>query len=60
MSNGNIALVQNLYAAFGRGDVATIVATMAPEVTWEVVGRAKDYPLLGVRKGQDACVNSSG
>jgi uncharacterized protein len=53
MSNGNIALVQSLYAAFGRGDVATVVAAMAPEVTWDVVGRAKDYPLLGVRKRQD-------
>jgi ketosteroid isomerase-like protein len=49
MSNANVALAQSLYAAFGRGDIATIVGAMASDVTWEVVGRAKDYPLLGVR-----------
>ncbi len=51
MSNGNITLVQSLYAAFGRGDIATIVAAMAPDVNWEVVGRSTDYPTLGRRKG---------
>jgi len=51
MSNGNIALVQSLYAAFGRGDIATIGAAMAPDVDWEVVGRSSDYPTLGKRKG---------
>jgi ketosteroid isomerase-like protein len=53
MSNGNITLVQSLYAAFGRGDIATLVAAMAPDVRREVVGRPKDYPLLGVFKGQE-------
>jgi ketosteroid isomerase-like protein len=53
MSNGNIALAQSLYAAFGRGDIAALVGAMASNVTWEVVGPAKDYPLLGLRKGQD-------
>jgi uncharacterized protein len=51
MSNGNITLVQSLYAAFGRGDIATLVAAMAPDVEWEVVGRSSDYPVLGKRKG---------
>ena len=40
MSNANIAFVQSLYAAFGRGDIATIVAAMASDVDWEVVGRS--------------------
>ena len=53
MSNGNIAVVQSLYAAFGRGDIASLVGAMAADVTWEVVGRTKDYPLLGLRKGHD-------
>jgi hypothetical protein len=53
MSNANVALAQSLYAAFGRDDIATIVGAMASDVTLEVVGRAKDYTLLGVRKGQD-------
>ena len=53
MSNGNIALVQGLYAAFGRGDIATIVAAMASDITWEVIGQSKNYPLLGARKGHE-------
>jgi ketosteroid isomerase-like protein len=51
MSNANIALVQSLYAAFGRGDIATIVSAAAPDVVWHVHGRPKDYPALGVHKG---------
>jgi uncharacterized protein len=53
MSAANIALVQSLYAAFGRGDIATIVGAAAPDIAWEVVGRQSDYPLLGARKGPD-------
>lgn len=51
MSNANVTLVQSLYAAFGRGDIAPIIAAMAPDVTWTVNGRSKDYPLLGTWKG---------
>lgn len=51
MSNANVTLVQSLYAAFGRGDIATIVAAMAPDADWTVHGRAKDYPALGHFKG---------
>jgi ketosteroid isomerase-like protein len=34
MSAANIAFVQSLYAAFGRGDIATIVNGLAPDVDW--------------------------
>lgn len=47
MSNPNIAFVQSLYAAFGRGDIATIVAALAPNVDWTVNGRSSDYPAFG-------------
>ena len=47
----NIAFVQSLYAAFGRGDIDTVIAGMAPDVAWEVNGRRQDYPLLGSWKG---------
>jgi uncharacterized protein len=30
-----ISKVKELYAAFGRGDVATIVANVADDVSWE-------------------------
>lgn len=52
MSAANIALVQSLYAAFGRGETDTIVSAMAGDVRWEFNGRRKDYPLLGVWNGQ--------
>jgi ketosteroid isomerase-like protein len=48
----NIAFVQSLYAAFKRGDIATVIAGMASDVEWTVNGRRKDYPLLGSWKGQ--------
>src|SRR4051794_41187408 len=51
MSNGNIALVQNLYAAFGKGDVASIINGLAPDVDWGINGRRKDYPVFGAWKG---------
>ncbi len=45
----NIALVKSLYGAFGKGDIATIVAAMAPDVNWEAVGRTSDFPTFGPR-----------
>lgn len=51
MSNGNVAHVQNLYAAFGKGDVAGILAGLTADVDWQTVGRPKDFPTLGARKG---------
>jgi uncharacterized protein len=53
MSNANVELVQGLYAAFGRGEIGTITKAMAPGSTWEVVGRASDFPTLGPRRGAD-------
>lgn len=53
MPSQSVSLVQDLYAAFGRGDVPAILAQLAPDVEWEVVGRRDDYPTFGVRHGQD-------
>lgn len=54
MSNANIALVQSLYAAFGQGDVATIINGLTADVDWHSGGRESDYPAFGPRKGQKA------
>ena len=54
MTTSNPSFVRSLYAAFGRGDVSTIVDAMTPDAAWEVVGRVKDYPLFGARKGPAA------
>jgi ketosteroid isomerase-like protein len=51
VSQANVSFVQSLYAAFGRGDIAAIVAAMAPQSSWRIVGRKEDHPLLGERKG---------
>ena len=53
MGNANVSLVQDLYAAFGRGDVAAIISACAPDVDWRVVGRRADYPTLGEWRGPD-------
>ena len=47
-----IALVKSLYAAFGKGDIATIVGAMAADSTWESTGRQSDFPSYGMFKGQ--------
>jgi uncharacterized protein len=54
MKNPNITLVQSLYAAFLEGRIDTLVSALAPDVDWQSVGRSKDYPLFGPRKGADA------
>jgi uncharacterized protein len=53
MSAANIAFIQSLYAAFGRGDINAVVDGVAADVDWTVNGRRKDYPMLGSWKGQD-------
>jgi hypothetical protein len=54
MSNANITLVQGLYAAFGRGDIAGVIGMLTPDVDWQTLGPAKNYPVFGQRKGQRA------
>jgi ketosteroid isomerase-like protein len=53
MSSANIAFVESLYAAFGRGDIATVIAGLTFDVDWNVNGRRQDYPLIGRWKGRD-------
>jgi steroid delta-isomerase-like uncharacterized protein len=50
-TEANVALVRSMYAAFGRGDIAAIVAACSPDIDWEVVGAAEDFPLFGARHG---------
>jgi len=51
MSRANVGLVHSLYAAFVRGDIAYIIAALAPDVHWESGGRASDFPTFGPRRG---------
>ena len=54
MSQANIATVQSLYAAFGRGEIETVIEGCLPDVTWTSGGRKEDYPPFGARRGKDA------
>ena len=51
MSRANVELVQKLYAAFGRGETAPIVAAATADAQWRVNGRNKDYPMIGTWRG---------
>jgi ketosteroid isomerase-like protein len=51
-AEANVARVREGYAAFGRGDVAALLATMADDVTWGMVGRESDVPMAGIRAGK--------
>ena len=53
MSQSNIAVVQAMYAAFGRGDLPGLISNLAPEAEWRVIGQ-KDYPTMGTWKGPAA------
>jgi hypothetical protein len=51
MKTANVTFVESLYAAFQRADIATILAGLAPDVRWEMVGRPNDYARFGPRNG---------
>jgi ketosteroid isomerase-like protein len=53
MSVANITAIQNLYGAYGRRDMETLIKGFAPDIAWHAHGRAGDFPGLGPRKGLD-------
>jgi ketosteroid isomerase-like protein len=49
----NIALIQKLYAAFGKGDVPTILEYLADDVDWGIEAHASsEVPWHGTGKGK--------
>ena len=52
MSQANIAIVQELYGAFGRGDAPALLAALTGDVVWRVNGATKEYPAIGAWRGQ--------
>jgi ketosteroid isomerase-like protein len=51
----NTAVVQDAYAAFGRGDIATLLSYMADDIQWQpVIGTASHVPFSGERSGKAA------
>jgi ketosteroid isomerase-like protein len=51
----NTKIVQDAYAAFGRGDIATILGLLSEQVVWKgVYGAAAHVPTSGERHGRAA------
>ena len=51
--NDNIQKVQSLYAAFGRGDINTIVANVSDDADWGTDSVATEVPWYRVRRGRE-------
>ena len=49
----NVEVVQQAYAAFGRGDLEGILALLDPQVAWRTPG-PPDLPSAGMRRGVNA------
>lgn len=43
----NVQVVQDLYAAFGRGDIPGVLDLLAEDVDWHFNGRSEDIPFAG-------------
>jgi ketosteroid isomerase-like protein len=50
----NISVVQALYAAFGRGDMATVMAGLTDDVEWVLPGPKEVIPFAGTHHGREA------
>jgi ketosteroid isomerase-like protein len=48
----NIKVIQELYVAFGRGDVATVLDALSDDVDWASDTTSTAAPWYGVRKGK--------
>ena len=46
----NLAVIRNMYDAFGRGDLEAILDELDPQVSWRTPG-APDLPTAGLRQG---------
>lgn len=53
MEAQNTAVVQDMYAAFGRGDIATLIGHLAEDIVWVgVYGTGSHVPTSGERRGK--------
>ena len=50
---GNAQVVQQLYAAFGRGDMPAVLATLGEEVEWHSPGPPAEIPWAASLRGRD-------
>ena len=53
----NTQVVQDLYAAFGRGDMPSILGLLAEDVDWHFVGQLEDIPFAGQWRGHQEMID---
>jgi ketosteroid isomerase-like protein len=52
----NIKIIQDVYDAFARGDVAAVLDAVADDVDWAAEASGSGAPWYGVRHGKDEVV----
>lgn len=50
----NLQVVQDIYEAFGKGDIPTILDTLSDDITWTHGGNPQILPFAGTVQGKDA------
>lgn len=53
MSEENVHIVQESYAAFGRGDIPSVLNLLTDDVEWTVPGPADILPHAGTFRGRE-------
>jgi len=48
----NVDFIKSLYAAFGRGDIQTLLNGLSENVEWTTAGPPADLPFAGARQGR--------
>ena len=54
----NVTLLKNLYDAFGRGDIQTVLEGMSPEIEWHQAESNPYMPSGEAWTGPDAVLNN--
>ena len=57
MSRENVTRLQEVYEAYGRGDIPAVLAAMDPNLEWDEP-QAPDYPFGGVHRGPQGVANA--
>jgi ketosteroid isomerase-like protein len=53
MSEANVQKLKDMYAAFGRGDINTILDNVSEDVTWGTESVAQEVPWYRLRNGRE-------
>jgi ketosteroid isomerase-like protein len=55
-NEANVATVQAIYEAFGRGDLPTILSKLSPDITWEYGFAPNEVPWLQHGRGHQGVI----